>query len=112
MGLFPDEQSRISKAKKPADSNPVQLPAYTISEPQVNRWYALRTARQDYLLHFNKPAVKKEAKAKVAKEPEEKKDDVDYIKMMIDENPTCTSVTSVAKKQPAENDATNTEHKQ
>ncbi|CAG8447859.1 17851_t:CDS:10, partial [Acaulospora morrowiae] len=78
----------------------------------VNRWYALRTARQDYLLHFNKPAVKKESKNKVAKEPEEKKDDVDYIKMMIDENPTCTSVTSVSKKQPVENDATNAEHKQ
>ncbi|CAG8514218.1 2991_t:CDS:10 [Diversispora eburnea] len=33
-GLFPDEQARIAKAKKPADSNPVQLPVYAISEAQ------------------------------------------------------------------------------
>ncbi|RIB09649.1 THO complex, subunit THOC1 [Gigaspora rosea] len=60
----------------------------------VNKWFALRTARHHYLLHFNKP-VKKDAKLK--KEDEEKKDDVETLKMLIDENPTCSSATVMKK---------------
>ncbi|CAG8561419.1 31137_t:CDS:10 [Racocetra persica] len=71
-------------------------PSDTVEEKEikekcwVNKWFALRTARHHYLLHFNKP-VKKDAKLKNAKEDEEKKDDVEALKMLIDENPTCSS---------------------
>ncbi|CAG8604472.1 3258_t:CDS:10, partial [Cetraspora pellucida] len=95
----PDFDSVYEQIKK--DGYPPELgftfdPSDTVEEKElkekcwVNKWFALRTARHHYLLHFNKP-VKKDAKLKNAKEDEEKKDDVEALKMLIDENPTCSS---------------------
>ncbi|CAJ0841482.1 5573_t:CDS:10 [Entrophospora sp. SA101] len=64
----------------------------------AKKWLALRVARQNYLLHFNKPA-KKDAKGKINKEIEEKKDDIEALKVLIDENPTCSSSVNIKKEQ-------------
>ncbi|CAG8644500.1 1442_t:CDS:2, partial [Scutellospora calospora] len=97
--IAPDFHTVYEKIKQ--DGYPPEIgftldPSDTVEEKEikekcwVNKWFALRTARHHYLLHFNKP-VKKDAKLKNAKEVEEKKDDVEALKTLIDENPTCSS---------------------
>ena len=73
----------------------------------------MRAARDNYLLHFNKPA-KKDAKelkdpkiASALKEAEDSKDEIAVLNILITENPTCSSGTS-SKKQPL-SDPDNTE---
>ncbi|RIA80968.1 THO complex subunit 1 transcription elongation factor-domain-containing protein [Glomus cerebriforme] len=82
----------------------------------VQKWFALRAARDNYLLHFNKPA-KKDAKelkdpkvANALKEAEDSKDEIAVLNILITENPTCSSGTS-SKKQPlADPDSTEQKH--
>ena len=77
----------------------------------------MRAARNNYLLHFNKPA-KKDAKelkdpkvASALKEAEDCKDEIAVLNILITENPTCSSGTS-SKKQPlADPDNTHGDHK-
>ncbi|CAG8596353.1 6449_t:CDS:10 [Funneliformis caledonium] len=81
----------------------------------VQKWFALRAARNNYLLHFNKPA-KKDAKelkdpkvVSALKEAEECKDEIAVLNILITENPTCSSGTSSKKQPPTESE--NTEQK-
>jgi hypothetical protein len=83
----------------------------------VQKWFALRAARDNYLLHFNKPA-KKDAKelkdpkvASALKEAEDSKDEIAVLNILITENPTCSSGTSSKKQPQADPDNTHGDHK-
>ncbi|CAB5363429.1 uncharacterized protein OCT59_027618 [Rhizophagus irregularis] len=82
----------------------------------MQKWFALRAARDNYLLHFNKPA-KKDAKelkdpkvASALKEAEDSKDEIAVLNILITENPTCSSGTS-SKKQPLADPDNTHDHK-